>query len=157
METETLVQKEKATEPITQLLNEYLATYQVHYQKLRGCHWNVTGSSFFTLHIKFEELYTHAQQTIDELAERLLSLKTTPLSTLKDYLDKSRIKEVKTQGISDIILTKAILDDLRILIDLERKILRETALAGDDGTNDMVNGFMQFKEKNSWMLEAFCK
>ena len=27
--------------------------------------------------------------------------------------------------------------------------------AGDDVTNDMVNRFMQFKEKNTWMLRAF--
>ena len=30
-----------------------------------------------------------------------------------------------------------------------------TADAGDDGTNDLINKFMQFKEKNTWMLRSF--
>ncbi len=41
------------------------------------------------------------------------------------------------------------------LIEMEREILEVTADAGDDGTNDMVNRFMQFKEKTTWMLRSF--
>lgn len=65
---------EKSVKPVVDLLNEYLANYHIHYQKLRGCHWNIKGQNFFTLHIKFEELYTNAQITIDEIAERVLRL-----------------------------------------------------------------------------------
>jgi starvation-inducible DNA-binding protein len=38
---------------------------------------------------------------------------------------------------------------------MEREILNITADAGDDGTNDMINRFMQFNEKNTWMLRSF--
>jgi len=38
---------------------------------------------------------------------------------------------------------------------MERDIMEAADKAGDDGTNDMVNRFMQFKEKNTWMLRAF--
>jgi starvation-inducible DNA-binding protein len=42
------------------------------------------------------------------------------------------------------------------LIQMEREILEITSAgAGDDGTNDMINRFMQFKEKNTWMLRSF--
>jgi starvation-inducible DNA-binding protein len=34
-------------------------------------------------------------------------------------------------------------------------LLDITDKAGDDGTNDMINRFMQFKEKNTWMLRSF--
>jgi starvation-inducible DNA-binding protein len=34
--------------------------------------------------------------------------------------------------------------------------MESTSEGGDDGTNDMINRFMQFKEKNTWMLRAFC-
>jgi starvation-inducible DNA-binding protein len=39
---------------------------------------------------------------------------------------------------------------------MEREIMATTAEAGDDGTNDLINSFMQFKEKNNWMLRSFC-
>jgi starvation-inducible DNA-binding protein len=52
----------------TNQLNSLLASYQVHYQNLRGIHWNIKGVHFFELHVKFEELYLDAQTRIDETA-----------------------------------------------------------------------------------------
>ena len=147
--------EEVKVKPVVDHLNDLLANYHIHYQKLRGCHWNVKGTSFFTLHLKFEELYTAALVTIDELAERILSLGKPPISTFKDYIETSSIKETQTIGLKDTLMVKAIIDDLAALIKMEREILTITADAGDDGTNDMINRFMQFNEKNTWMLRSF--
>lgn len=136
-------------------LNDLLANYHIHYQKLRGCHWNVKGKSFFTLHIKFEELYTEALSSIDELAERVLTLGKAPFSTFSDYINMAKLKEVNTIAMKDTDMVKALIEDMAILIEMERAILEITAEAGDDGTNDMVNRFMQFKQKNTWMLKSF--
>ncbi len=146
---------EKQVKPVVDMLNEYLANYHVHYQKLRGCHWNVKGPHFFTLHIKFEELYTNAQLTIDEIAERVLTLGKPPHSRFADYIKESSIKEVNTIGMKDMDMVEELLKDMTKLIELERSLLEETDKVGDDGSNDMVNRFMQFKEKNIWMLKSF--
>ena len=146
---------EKAVKSVVDMLNDYLANYHVHYQKLRGVHWNVKGQNFFTLHVKFEELYHNAQLTIDEIAERILTLGKSPLSRFSDYIKESAIKEVDTIGMTDIKMVDAILNDMSDLIEMERDIMEAADKAGDDGTNDMVNRFMQFKEKNTWMLRAF--
>ena len=55
---------------------------------------------------------------------------------------------------TDMVL--AIMDDFTKLIEMERELMTLTADAGDDGTNDLINSFMQFKEKNNWMLRSFC-
>lgn len=146
---------EKQVKPVVDMLNDYLANYHVHYQKLRGCHWNVKGPHFFTLHIKFEELYKNAQLTIDEIAERVLTLGKAPHSRFADYIKESGIKESNTIGMKDLDMVDAIMDDMTKLIAMERDLLDETDKVGDDGTNDMVNKFMQFKEKNMWMLRSF--
>lgn len=146
---------EKQVKPVVDMLNDYLANYHIHYQKLRGCHWNIKGQNFFTLHIKFEELYTNAQLTIDEIAERVLTLGKPPHSRFADYIKESTIKEIDTIGLKDLDMVNAILDDMSELIKIERDLLDETDKVGDDGTNDMVNKFMQFKEKNTWMLRSF--
>jgi starvation-inducible DNA-binding protein len=147
--------EERKVKPIVDLLNDLLANYHIHYQKLRGCHWNIKGQNFFTLHVKFEELYTEALTVIDELAERVLTLGKPPYSTFDDYIKTSTIKEINTIGMKDTAMVKAIITDMAALIEMEREILEVTANAGDDGTNDMVNRFMQFKEKNTWMLRSF--
>jgi len=147
--------EEKKLRPVVDHLNDLLANYHVHYQKLRGCHWNVRGSHFFTLHIKFEELYNNAITTIDELAERILTLGKSPLSRYQDYLETAEIKEIDTIGMADVDLVKAVVDDLEVLIGLQRDLLEITEEAKDEGSNDMVNAFMQFNEKQNWMLRAF--
>ncbi|WP_295798399.1 DNA starvation/stationary phase protection protein [Mucilaginibacter sp.] len=155
MKADKISLKESTEKPVVDHLNELLANYHIHYQKVRGCHWNVKGKSFFTLHLKFEELYTAALTTIDELAERILTLGKSPYSTFADYIKKSKINEIDTIGLKDTVMVKAIIEDMAVLIKMERDILEITADAGDDGTNDMINRFMQFKEKNTWMLRSF--
>jgi starvation-inducible DNA-binding protein len=155
MDAKEISLDEKEVKSVVDLLNDYLANYHVHYQKLRGCHWNIKGQNFFTLHIKFEELYTNAQETIDEIAERVLTLGKPPHSRFADYIQESTIKEIDTIGLPDIAMVEAILADMSKLIELERDLLEATDMAGDDGSNDMVNRFMQFKEKNTWMLRSF--
>ncbi|MDB5021792.1 MAG: starvation/stationary phase protection protein [Pedobacter sp.] len=155
MDAKEISLDEKEVKSVVDLLNDYLANYHVHYQKLRGCHWNIKGQNFFTLHIKFEELYTNAQETIDEIAERVLTLGKPPHSRFSDYIQESTIKEIDTIGLPDIAMVEAILADMSKLIELERDLLEATDMAGDDGSNDMVNRFMQFKEKNTWMLRSF--
>lgn len=155
MDAKEISLNEKEMKPVVDLLNDYLANYHIHYQKLRGCHWNIKGQNFFTLHIKFEELYTNAQVTIDEIAERVLTLGKPPHSRFSDYIAESQIKEVDTIGMSDLKMVDAILDDMAALIEIERDVMEASDKAGDDGTNDMVNKFMQFKEKTTWMLRSF--
>ena len=72
---------------IVSRLNTLLADYQIHYQNLRGLHWNIQGRSFFTLHSVFEQYYNQAAERIDALAERILMLGGKPLHTYQDYLD----------------------------------------------------------------------
>jgi starvation-inducible DNA-binding protein len=155
MDAKEISLEEVKVKPVVDHLNDLLANYHIHYQKLRGCHWNVKGKSFFTLHVKFEELYTAALTTIDELAERILTLGKPPYSTFKDYITTSTLKEINTIGMLDTDMVKALIEDMATLIEMERQILDITSEAGDDGTNDMINRFMQFKEKNTWMLRSF--
>ena len=147
--------EEKKIRSVVDELNQLLANYHIHYQKLRGCHWNVKGKSFFSLHAKFEELYTQMLTFIDELAERILSLGKPPVSTFAEYIKQSTINEVNTIGMKETDMVRSLVGDMMHLIEMEREILKSTEEAGDDGTNDMVNRFMQFKEKNVWMLRAF--
>ena len=156
MATNKIGLNDKKVVDLVDHLNVLLANYQVHYQKVRGCHWNVKGKDFFTLHIKFEELYNNAQLTIDELAERILTLGKSPYSTYADYIKVSEIKEIVTENLVAEKMVEAILDDFKKLIDIEREVIENAAdTANDEGTADMVIGFMKFKEKTSWMLRAW--
>jgi starvation-inducible DNA-binding protein len=57
------------------LLRQTLADEFVLYTKTRKYHWNVEGPHFHDLHKLFESQYESIDETIDEVAERIRSLR----------------------------------------------------------------------------------
>jgi len=142
------------TERIAIVLNELLANYSVHYQKLRNFHWNVKGQDFFDLHEQFEQQYNEARENIDAIAERIRVFGKTPLSTMRDYLEISEIKETSTDLKSDIMVRET-LSDYRILLQSMFAVVDVAVDQNDSGTEEMVKKFINAIEKHHWMLSAF--
>ena len=139
---------------ITEKLQTLLANYSLFYQNTRGAHWNIKGDQFFTLHPKFEELYSNLVLKIDEIAERILTLGATPNHNFSDYLTLSTIKESKE--VSDATkCVENILNSFKIVIGLQREMLDITDEAGDEGTNSMMSDYITEQEKEVWMYNAY--
>ena len=146
---------EKGTlSPVVKELNQLLSNYHIYYQNLRNFHWNVQGSNFFDLHTHFEDLYNDAREKIDAIAERILTLRHTPLSELSAYLDYAQIREAGTIK-DDREMVQIILKNHEIIISNLRTIIAKAELANDEGTIDMIGGFLGEIEKKSWMLDAW--
>jgi len=145
--------KPETLDKTVETLNQLLANYQIYYQNLRCYHWNITGQHFFDLHEKFEELYNEAKINIDDIAERILTLRKTPMSTLSKYLEISDIDENPTMDGTEMV--KNILENHRILIASMRNVLETAGKAEDEGTIDLIAGFLASIEKKSWMLDAW--
>lgn len=141
-------------EKYSEKLNSLLASYQLHYQNLRSLHWNIQGSAFFELHAKYEELYTRAQEIVDELAERILSIDSTPLSRFSDYLKASQVEEIAIThdaepGVAYILAAQEnILAQEKELLDLSDDL-------EDEGTNALMSDLIREKEKTNWMFKAW--
>lgn len=135
-------------------LNLLLADYHLYYQKIRNFHWNITGRDFFVLHEKFEEMYNDTQVKIDEIAERILTLRFRPVSNYSEYLEKSNIKESSTT-LTDLEMVKMLLKDHGTLLKQLRKTLDKANEAEDEGTGDLLTGYIASIEKTSWMLDAW--
>lgn len=140
--------------PIITQLNNLLSSYHIYYINVRGYHWNVKGSDFFTLHVKFEELYTQLQLQIDEIAERILTLGGTPLHAYSDFAQHSRIKEDKNV-FDGRKCVEGTIKGLNELISEQRELASASDETGDQGTNDLVTGYTQEQEKLIWMYNAY--
>ncbi|NND08376.1 MAG: DNA starvation/stationary phase protection protein [Saprospiraceae bacterium] len=147
------IEKEKLGK-VVESLNLLLADYQIYYQNLRNYHWNIEGENFFDLHQRFEVLYNDAKVKIDEIAERVLTLRHRPLGKISVYLDSSQISEGEAP-VSDREMVNAILANHANLIDRMRLVIKEASQVGDEGTIDMIGGFLANVEKQSWMLDSW--
>jgi len=145
--------KQKTVE-MTVKLNDLLANFQVYYQNLRGIHWNIKGKNFFELHVKFEELYLDAQEKIDAVAERILTLQGVPLHTFKEYYELAKVPIGKNIS-KDEKAVALIINSLSELLKIERLILEISGEADDEGTNAMMSDFISEQEKTLWMMNAW--
>ena len=135
-------------------LNVLLADYHLYYQKLRNFHWNIVGNHFFDLHEKFEELYDDAKLKVDEIAERILTLRFQPISNYSEYLSISNLKESPSE-MKDITMVKTLLKDHGTMLTQMRKVIAKAEEAGDEGTIDLIGSYIAALEKTSWMLDAW--
>ena len=135
-------------------LNQLLSNFHLYYQNTRGAHWNIKGPRFFELHAKFEELYTGALTSIDEIAERILTIGGRPHHTLETYLETSSIESVKDES-NDEALVKMIVANLTSLIGQENKVKEAASDANDNETEDMMIALVNEQEKQVWMFNSW--
>lgn len=135
-------------------LNVQVASWSVIYTKLHNFHWYVKGPSFFTLHMKFEELYNEATEHMDEIAERLLALGGQPVATMSEQLELSVVKEATKKESAEEMVEDTVKDFDKIMASL-KKGMEYAAEDGDDMTEDILNAIHQSLQKHSWMLSAF--
>ena len=145
--------KEKTQLTVNEL-NILLADYHLYYQKLRNFHWNIVGTNFFDLHEKFEEMYDDAKLKVDEIAERILTLRHSPKSNLTDYLEITNLQESKSD-LNDGEMVETLLNDHGTIIDQMRKVVNVADDASDEGTIDLIGAYIRELEKTSWMLEVW--
>ncbi|QJC53816.1 DNA starvation/stationary phase protection protein [Paenibacillus albicereus] len=154
MATSSASRTAKGTAKTQEGLNKQVATLGVLYMKLHSFHWNVTGPNFYTLHVKFEELYNAVTLMFDEAAERLIAIGGKPVSTMKGMLSLSSIKEATEKEDADAMV-RAVIDDFGTIAS-EMKEAAEAAEQEDDAaTADILTGMVEQLDKHRWMLEKF--
>ena len=144
----------KKAETTVEQLNVLLADYHLYYQKLRNFHWNIVGPNFFVLHEKFEEMYDDAKLKVDEIAERILTLRFQPTSNFSEFLEISNLKE-SPSTLTDREMVEDLLKDHGKMLKQMTKVVETADDNDDEGTIDLIGGYIGELEKTSWMLDAW--
>ncbi|APT50653.1 MULTISPECIES: Dps family protein [Bacillus] len=142
------------SEKLLNVVNKQVADWTVLYVKLHNYHWYVKGKDFFTLHEKFEELYTETATYIDDLAERMLALNGQPVATMKECLEISSIQEAEGNESAEQMV-KNLYDDFSNIAEELKQGMDLAAEVGDETTGDMLLAIHQSIEKHNWMLKAY--
>ncbi len=143
-----------STTKIIDELNGLLADAAVFYYKLHSFHWTVKGEHFFTLHAKFEELYTQWATIMDDIAERIVELGGTPLPSLNACLTQTSIKEVGAE-LDYRQMVQATIDDIHAQ---RARMLKAQGVAqdlSDKTTENILDDFVDQSAQHVWMLNAF--
>lgn len=142
------------TTTLEQIMNREVANLNVLYVKIHNFHWYVKGEHFFSLHVKFEELYNEVTLHMDEVAERLLSIKGSPAATMKEYLELSTIQEATGKEDTRGMIQSLIEDFATIGEELTEGIELAENLK-DQPTADLFIKIRSSLEKHQWMLRSY--
>jgi starvation-inducible DNA-binding protein len=118
------------------------------------CHWNVRGSSFFSLHQAFEEQYNELFQAVDEIAERIRAKGSLAPGGLSKLAKMAEITEIAEDASSEEMVKSLISANEKLLGDL--KAARDCAAEEEDSeTEDLMIARIQVHEKTVWMLKSY--
>lgn len=136
---------------IAQGLGRYLAATYELLLSTQLVHWNLKGSTFYSIHKLTDEHYNALFATVDELAERMRALGSFVPA---EGANKEFSVAAQISG-KDI---PAMIEELAKMHEEGARTARELASTADDAddivTNDMLVDCIKFHEKAIWMLRA---
>ncbi|MFE5319350.1 Dps family protein [Paenibacillus sp. NPDC056579] len=142
------------SEKLTEVLNTQIANWSLLFTKLHNYHWYVKGPQFFTLHLKFEELYMEAALHVDNLAERLLALGGSPVATLREIIEKATVKDAAgNENANEMV--RMLAADFGTIVGELKEGMSIADREGDETTGDLLLAIHSSLEKHVWMLKSF--
>ena len=134
-------------------LNTELATALVLALNAKRYHWTVSGPHFRDYHLRFEDLYTAADDTVDELAERIRMIGGVPLHAPAqiEAQTKAAISNPASRLDAKAMLKEALANE-EAVIALMHEGIDLASGAGDPGTADLLTRFVQVHQKEAWFL-----
>lgn len=143
--------KEKTQE----VLNQTVADLSQAAALVHQTHWYMRGSGFLTLHPKMDEFMDGLNEHLDEFAERLITIGGSPVSTLKEFDEKSKIElQPATWDKSMSERLHGVLNTYKYLAKLFQEGMDIAESENDAVTVDLYTVALGDVEKTIWMLEA---
>ena len=134
-------------------LNQILADSMMLRDLYNKHHWQVSGITFYELHLLFDKHYEEQVGLVDALAERIQILGGVSVAVPQDVAEMTRIlRPPKGREEVPVQLSRLLEAHETILIQA-RAASAKAAERGDDGTNDLlVSGVIRTHEQQVWFL-----
>ncbi len=116
-------------------------------------HWQVSGVTFYQLHLLLDKHYEEQSAFVDLIAERIQSLGGLAYAMAADVAENTKIPR-PPQGREDVATQiSRLLQAHEIMLKEIREAASEAAEYGDDGTNDLlVSSLIRTHELQVWFI-----
>jgi starvation-inducible DNA-binding protein len=138
---------------MTEQLNQLLADTMTLRDLYKKSHWQVSGPTFYQLHLLFDKHFDEQVELVDAIAERIQLLGGVSIAMAADVAETTQI-ERPPRGREEVpVQLSRLLDAHQVIIGQVRKLARRADELGDDGTNDLVvSEVLRTNELQVWFL-----
>jgi len=138
---------------MTERLNQLLADTMTVRDLYKKAHWQVSGPTFYQLHLLFDKHFAEQVELVDTIAERVQILGGVSIAMAADVAETTQIERPPRGREEAPVLLSRLLDAHEILIRQSRELAERASKLGDDGTNDMVvSDVLRTNEMHVWFL-----
>ena len=134
-------------------LNQILVDTMTIRDMYKKHHWQVSGVTFYQLHLLLDKHYEEQAGFVDDIAERIQSLGGLAYAMAADVAENTKITR-PPRGREDVATQIArLLEAHEIILKECREAASEAADYGDDGTNDLiVSTLIRAHEMQVWFM-----
>lgn len=145
--------EEKVRAQSCEKLNQLLADSISLRDMYKKHHWQVSGPTFYQLHLLFDKHFEEQVEIVDKIAERIQLLGGVSVAMGADVGEMTKIAR-PPRGREEVPVQIArLLEAHRIIMQDCHDIAEAADKAGDDGTNDLViSDVLRPNELQSWFI-----
>ena len=134
-------------------LNQLLADTITLRDMYKKHHWQVSGPTFYQLHLLFDKHAGEQTELVDEIAERIMMLGGVSVAMSGDVAAMTLIPQPPTGREEVPVQISRLLHAHEIVLKEARTMARQAAEEGDDGTNDLlVSSVIRTNEMQVWFV-----
>jgi len=134
-------------------LNQLLADSITLRDMYKKHHWQVSGPTFYQLHLLFDKHFGEQVELVDLLAERIQTLGGVSIAMAHDIAELTRLTR-PLKGREEVpVQISRLLEAHALILKDARDLARKAADLGDDGTNDiLVSNIIRTNEFQVWFI-----
>ena len=144
---------EKVCKASVAALNQVLADTISLRDLYKKHHWQVSGHTFYSLHLLFDKHYEEQAELVDTVAERIQLLGGLAIAMAPDVAEMTKI-ERPPKGREEVpVQISRILEAHELICKEARDFAGAADEAGDDGTNDLlISDVLRENELQAWFV-----
>jgi len=134
-------------------LNQLLADTITLRDLYKKHHWQVSGPTFYQLHLLFDKHFGEQNELVDVIAERIMMLGGVSVAMAADVAEMTLVPR-PPKGREEVpVQISRLLHAHAVVLEEARAMARRAAEAGDDGTNDLlVSDVIRTNEMQVWFV-----
>jgi starvation-inducible DNA-binding protein len=145
--------EESACKQSVENLNQLLADTMTIRDLYKKYHWQVSGHTFYQLHLLFDRHAEEQTKLVDEIAERIQLLGGVSVAMAHDVAETTIIPRPSKGREPVPVQISRLLFAHEVVLKEARTMARLAAQDGDDGTNDLlVSGVIRTNESQAWFV-----
>jgi starvation-inducible DNA-binding protein len=116
-------------------------------------HWQVSGPTFYQLHLLFDKHAEEQSELVDQLAERVMALGGVAYAMAHDVAENTRIPRPPKDREEPPVQISRLLEAHEIVLQEARAFAKDASEYEDDGTNDLlVSDVVRTNEQQAWFV-----